>query len=189
MAFIYPSLYPNLTAFTTESTRYMEYMDLEEIWIVNLFDEANKTTAQRMMDEIGLNGLFESLVGPRQPTVLLGGRPYLATPIDIWIGELPNEEKIRSLVKAIHEWSAGEERPCFIFVPALAWGLDPSTLHQVASSLGSDYQVVRPDELIALAKVSLTENLSPRLLLAVVLILLAFILARRLTQHHRARSA
>lgn len=158
VGYMYPSHYPDLTSFTADSAQYMDMMDLKEIWLVNLFDEANKITAEKMMAGMDLNGIFESTVGPRQPTILLNGKPYFTTPIDIWIGDNPRHQRVESLANEIMTWAATQEPPCFIFVPVLAWGLDPSLLYEVKLLLGSDYEIVRPDELIALSRLALGEK-------------------------------
>jgi hypothetical protein len=65
-------------------------------------------------------------------------------------GSGSDEEKAGLIADAITKRAAGGSLPAFMAVPLSGWCASPTLIGKVASSLGPSFQVVRPDEFVAL---------------------------------------
>jgi hypothetical protein len=148
--YVYPGDWPasNLSIFTTLTAKYMQRAGMNSAVILNRQagqDVAmDAVTAQSFVSGVAPVGLLESWSGYTWMTAIED------TPLCIsWLVSTVAQGQ-----QAISAASAGWDgsAPMFLSIGIDAWNMTPTDVVSIASSLNSDYVVVRGDQFFALAK-------------------------------------
>jgi hypothetical protein len=165
--------------FLDQTRRYMEAMDLREIWIMGVTDPS---LISRYAERIPfLSAIFPDY-GKRvssydEATYPVKGSVPVFHAVTGWAEGISREQQISSLVSQIRAITP-EERPAFLHFFVLNWFADLRMLEEIAGLLGPEYVVVRPDHLAELFREHMAREKvlirSPRVLVGLENIPLAF---------------
>ena len=158
---MYPTSYPNLSAYTEITKSYMDSMDLAEICVWNFPDQGDLSAARQIIEELDVTAVFENTY---ESSRRLSGGVYIGTLMQVVCDPAQTrQEKAQEILDSIYDRVPQDRRPAFVCVSLAACDVTPSLLLDVATSLGNDFSVVRPDEFAALlAQVSSMEVLWER---------------------------
>jgi hypothetical protein len=157
--YAYPSDWPaaKLGVYTGLVRRYLDRTGMDAAVILNRYGgqdiAMDGATAQRYVSDVRPLGLLEAWTDYTQTSVIGGSAPLSVS----WLAS-----SVAEATQAIATASAGWDgsAPLFLSIGTLAWNLMPADVVTIASSLTSDYVVVRGDQYFALARQAL--GLPPR---------------------------
>ena len=137
--------------FLEQTGRYMDLMDLREIWIMGATDSK---LISRYAERIPfLRAIFPDygrrVSGYSQATYPTYGNVPVFHAVTSWRKGIPREEQISRLVSEIRSMTP-DERPAFLHVFVLNWFADLAMLKEILHRLGPEYMAVRPDHLAEL---------------------------------------
>jgi hypothetical protein len=148
---------------------WKNYMSLSSRYF-KLFDFSGLTTFQEMRPEVlnrltslpGLKGIYANYGRSEETTVENQTFEVMGIPVFRTISGGANgatetrvglERAVASVVQDAHRFTP-KYRPAFLEVSLTNWMVEMSALVEIEKALGSEYKVVRPDDLAALYKVA-----------------------------------
>jgi hypothetical protein len=149
--YINPTPWPDATfpTFTRQTATYMKAAGLNTVYVLNRVDGVDvplsTSEAQGYINEVKPKGIMIHWANYTETTVLNG-----TTPQSVIRGTGNVAEVKTAIADASAKWK--KKSPLFLSIGILAFNMKPSDLAQIASSLGSDYRVVRADQFFDLAR-------------------------------------
>ncbi|UVI33249.1 GxGYxYP domain-containing protein [Paenibacillus spongiae] len=151
MGYFYPDAWPeqNLVPYLQDTHKYLKRAGIDIIYALNIRNHQNaelsERTAQAFIDELNLNGMFLNWKNSNEMKIVNDSLPVST---GIMVGSV-NQAK-EAIASASEGWDG--TTPRFITIGAGAWSLRPSDIAEVASSLGTEYKVVRGDQYFDLVR-------------------------------------
>lgn len=149
--YIYPNPWPDDTfdLFAKQTGEYMEKTGLDIIYMLNRIDGRDvplaKSKAQSYKEHVALRGIFLHWANYTETTVLEDEIPQT-----IMLSASSVNQAKEEIEKATKDWDG--QSPMFIAMGMLSWSMNPTSIEQVANSLGEEFVVVRGDQYFDLVR-------------------------------------
>jgi GxGYxYP putative glycoside hydrolase C-terminal domain/GxGYxY sequence motif in domain of unknown function N-terminal/TAT (twin-arginine translocation) pathway signal sequence len=152
--YTYPGQWPGtmVDEFTRLTGRYMRRTGMNLIYALNRIDDTDipmtDAVARSFVEHVDPLGILYNWESTSEATVGAGTLPIVT---QIGIGSVADGRQ--ALAAAVKGWDG--TKPLFVALGVLAWSLGPTDMVALASSLGSQFQVVRGDVFFRLLRASL----------------------------------
>lgn len=155
-------LYATYAAMTSDA---LDWIDSDCLWLIRGSEGAEDRYALGAPGTHGdgrLEGIFNGYGGrPETASVRMAPNDVVVfRPATSMTTDKPRAELITTMVNEIRE-AAGTERPAFVEAWVLNWAWSMDMLQEVESQLGSEFELVRPDVLVSMARSTLEEPAQP----------------------------
>lgn len=144
VGYVYPTPWPDETfhLFTELTARYVSQAGMDIVWVFNIVGgqpvEMSQTETQAYIGDVDPRGMM-LISGPPGVGIEAG-----TTPLSSVLGAVSVADARERIAEASGDWDGYS--PLFLSVHLYAWEISPSDVVEIASSLGSDYVVVRADQ-------------------------------------------